>query len=466
MRTWFAIACLALAPLATAADAPADSAALYSHALPVTFQGSGGMVQLRLPKDVYLQARSPTLDDLRLFDSHGRKVPFALTMPLTQRGVSHRVTPTKVFALDAGLESGAATLAIRTRADGTLLSVDSSSVKPVPAQALAGLLIDLALPDPGHAMVNALVFTAPPGVANYSARVALEASDDLQAWRPVAQAQLDWLDNGAHDKLANNRIAFNARAMRYMRLRWREGQPRMFGAIAVEREVVDAVAYAPDTLLVAAQDGVFPGDLVYPVGRALPLRTIGMQLAETGVVIPSEIGHYIEVPALRAGAGRWQFVPLLRTTFYRIAQDGAVHTPPDLVVAPMAVDRLVVRPLTPVAVKPAIRIGWLPATLIFAAREAGPYTLAVGRDQAMAAVSALSDIAPGYREAELLTITVASAGPAVVQHPVAQQAGTAEGARQSATARTLALWGALLLGVLVLAVLSWKMVRQQRGDDL
>lgn len=466
MRTWFAIACLGLAPLAAAIDAPSDSAALYSHALPVTFQGSGGMVQLRLPKDVYLQARSPMLDDLRLFDSHGRKVPFALTMPLTQRGVSHRVTPAKVFALAADLEPSTATLAIRTRPDGTLLSVDSSAAKPVPAQALAGLLIDLALPDPGNAMVNALVFTAPPGLANYSARVALEASDDLQVWRTVAEAQLDWLDNGTHDTLVNNRIAFNARAMRYMRLRWREGQPRMFGAIAVEREVVDAVAYAPDTLLVAAQDGAFPGDLVYPVGPALPLRTVGMQLAETGVVVPSEIGHYIEVPALRAGAGRWQFAPLLRTTFYRIAQDDAVRTPPDMVLAPISVDRLVVRPLTPVAGKPAIRIGWLPATLIFAAREAGPYTLAVGREQAPAAVSALADIAPGYREAELLTITVASAGPAMLQHPVAQQATTAEGARQAATARTLALWSALLLGVLVLAVLSWKMVRQQRGDDV
>ena len=464
MRTWLAIAGLVLAPLAAASAVPADSPALYSHTLPVTFQGSGGMVQLRLPKDVYMQARSPTLDDLRLFDSHGRKVPFALTMPLTQRGVSHHVTPAKVFALDRDLEASAATLAIRTRADGTLLSVDSSTAKPGPAPALSGLLIDLALLDPGSAMVNALVFTAPPGVANYSARVALEASDDLQVWRPVAEAQLDWLDNGAHDKLANNRIAFDARAMRYMRLRWREGQPRMFGAIAVETEVVDAVAYAPDTLLVGAQDGAFPGDLVYPVGRALPLRTVGMQLAETGVVIPSEIGHYIEVPAMRAGASRWQFAPLLRTTFYRIAQDGMVRTPPDLAVAPMSVDRLVVRPLTPVAVKPAIRIGWLPATLIFAAREAGPYTLAVGREQAPGAVSALSDIAPGYREVELLTIAVASAGPAVAQHPVAQQASTAEGARQSATARTLALWGALLLGVLV-GVLSWKMVRQQHEDD-
>ena len=39
-----------LASLSVAA-ATVDQAALYSHTLPVTFQGSGGLVQLRLPRD-------------------------------------------------------------------------------------------------------------------------------------------------------------------------------------------------------------------------------------------------------------------------------------------------------------------------------------------------------------------------------------------------------------------------------
>ena len=468
-RILLAAACVAAGQGTGAADAPADTLALYSHRTPLTFQGSGSLVQLRLPKDVYLYARSPTLDDLRVFDSHGRKVPFALTMPLTQRGISHRTTPTKVFALDADADISAGKVTIRTSADGSLLSVESRAGNAPPVQPLAGLLIDLNLTATEQTMVNALVFSPPPGVDNYSARVTLEASDDLQVWAYVAEAPLNWLNNGAKDTLANNRIAFGARPMRYVRLRWLEGKPLPFGAIDVERELVDAVAYAQDSMVVAAQPGVFPGDWTYPIGLAVPVRSLGLQLDAAGVVIPSEIGRYVELPTVHGAAAqpasRWQFVPLLRTTFYRIAQDGSIRTPPDLAVGPWSLDRLVVRPLTPSAIAPALRVSWLPATLIFAAREAGPYTLAVGRDHASSAQSALSDVAPGYRPPELLTIAQAAAGPVLHQQPVAQEASDAQRAGLSATARTAVLWGVLLLGVLVLALISWKMVKQLRAGD-
>lgn len=453
------------------AHAEVDRAALYSHTLPVQFQGSGALVQLRLPKDVYLHARSGTLDDVRLFDAQGRPVPFALTLPLVQRDAGHRATPAKVFALDTDEDATGTKLAIRTAPDGSLLSVETQPGKVRAGATLAGLLIDLGPAAAAPENVTALVFTAPPGVANYSARVTVEASADLQSWRRVADAQLDWLSNGARDTLANDRIAFDAHAMRYMRLRWRDGTPRMFGAIAAEREQTTTLAYAPDTLLVAPHAGEFAGDLAYPVGRAIPLRSVAMALTETGMVIPSEVGYYVELPAIRGASARrnavrWRFTPLLRTTFYRIAQkDGSIRMPPDLIIAPVSVDRLVVRPLTPLTSTPQLRIGWLPATLIFAARAPGPYTLAMGRDQAPAVQAALSDVAPGYREAELAGLATAQAGPAVQQAGTVTDGSAAQRAGWSATARTAVLWGVLLLGVLVLAVLCWRLVRQMRAES-
>lgn len=442
-----------------------DTPALYSHTIPVQFQGRGSLVQLRLPKDVYLHAHSGTLDDVRLFDGQGRPVPFALTMPAAPRA-SRRTTPVKVFALGENAVATRGTVAIRTSADGSLLAVESRPGKPVAA--LGGLLLDMG-EGATQTMINALVFSAPPGVANYSAQVTIEASDDLQDWHGIGEGRLDWLSNSTSDTLANDRIAFEAHRMRYVRLRWLEGEPRVFGAIAAEREVPDAAAVVPDTLLVQARPGEFPGDLVYPVGRAVPLRSIGMRLPDMGMVVPSEIGRYVELPAVpgaarRPGAPRWQFAPMMRTTFYNIAQDGSVRTPADLTIEPQFVDRLVVRPLTPLASKPALQIGWLPATLVFAARDAGPYTLAVGRPQAVKAAARLSDVAPGYRPAELLKVQAAVAGPAVLQH-AAQAPSDAASAGLSATARTAVLWGVLLLGVGVLALLSWRMMRQMPAAE-
>ena len=249
---------------------------------------------------------------------------------------------------------------------------------------LAGLSIDLGQAATARPKVDALVFTAPPGVDNYSARVMIEASDDLQDWSDGAEGRLDWLSNSASDMLANNRSAFNLRSMRYARLRRIEGTPRMFSTVLAEHAEADAAPAVTDTLLVAAQPGAFAGDLVYPVGRAVPLSSIGMQLSEPGMVVPSQIGRYVELPAVAR---------------------------------------------------------------------------AVGREQAPGAERPLADVAPGYQAQELPALESAVAGPVVVQHQAADDPSQAARAGMSATARTAVLWGALLLGVLVLALLSWRMLR-------
>ncbi|GEM_PF-2733437 len=62
------------AGVASPGDAPAD----YSHVLPLSVDAGQAVVQLRVPRDVYLNARSPALDDLRVFDVAGMSMPFAL----------------------------------------------------------------------------------------------------------------------------------------------------------------------------------------------------------------------------------------------------------------------------------------------------------------------------------------------------------------------------------------------------
>lgn len=66
----------------------------------------------------------------------------------------------------------------------------------------------------------------------------------------------------------------------------------------------------------------------------------------------------------------------------------------------------------------------------------------------------LADVAPGYPE--LLKLQAATPGPAVAQVPApVQEAG--------AVGRTNVLWSVLLLGVLVVAIMTWKLVLQLRA---
>ena len=68
---------------ATAAASPGDAGSDYSHIIPVSVSGNQAVVQLPLPRAVYLEARSADLRDLRLFDAAGTALPFALFAPET-----------------------------------------------------------------------------------------------------------------------------------------------------------------------------------------------------------------------------------------------------------------------------------------------------------------------------------------------------------------------------------------------
>jgi len=138
----------------SAQAAPADTAAQYSHALPLQVSGKQAVVQLRLPRDVYLHARSPDLADLRVFDSAGTPQPFALTGSAPPR--QHSVDlPCKVFAIRAPARTPGQIddLQVRLSRDGTVVSV---SPRPGTAHdgadVLAGLVLDLGELPPGAAI--------------------------------------------------------------------------------------------------------------------------------------------------------------------------------------------------------------------------------------------------------------------------------------------------------------------------
>ncbi len=103
-------------------DVPSD----YAFSLPLQISGKQGVVGLKLPQAVYLNALTARLDDLRVFDAKGVAQPFSLQRPQaetkTQRSY-HRVSAFPVrsrasVSADSGIE-----LDIRTGADGNVISV-------------------------------------------------------------------------------------------------------------------------------------------------------------------------------------------------------------------------------------------------------------------------------------------------------------------------------------------------------
>ncbi|WLI88351.1 DUF3999 family protein [Massilia sp. R2A-15] len=455
-----------------AAVAQPDGAHLYTHVMQVTVSGKDGLAQLRLPKDVYLNARSAELNDLRLFDRRGASIPFALTTPQAQENVSVRTVPVTIFPLTAERRAGPANAAleIRSAADGSLVSVNTRVSGNVPASSqLSALVLDMRGPGSAGAPaapVSALRLTLPKELSNYSARIELEVSDDLKQWDSLGDSLVNWLTNADTKSLANDRIEFEPRAFRYARLSWREGTPVAFSAIEAEFRSQTAVAAPLDTVVIAPSPGKFAGDLAYPSAIALPVRSLALEFLQPNVVVPAVMGHYVELPAIKKGQPKaWQFAPSFNATFYRITQAGRTRSSGELELHGAHAGEWVLRPQAAMASPPSLRLSWQPATMVFLGNGEGPYTLAVGRLGAPRAQLDIARVAPAFSAPELAALEVAVAGP-VRQQGVAQSApGTADLAGVAAQGRQMVLWAVLGLGIIVLGVMTKVLLGQMRHAD-
>jgi hypothetical protein len=449
---------------AAAATAATDSQSDYSHVFPLAVSGRPGVVQLQLPRDAYLHARSAYLNDLRIFDAAGVAQPFAMRPPDAEVSDSHQARLVRIFPLMAErADTPLAGLEVSTARDGRVLSVrlpgpQSASVPGHPRERLAGLVLDLRQDGGAEPLlVDALHFTLPAGRNSYNAQVVLEVSEDLKRWETVGVADLSWLTNASEETLANDKLEFPARLVRYARLSWRSGEPLQFAAIKAQSLPHGTAPAAGESLLLRPEPGREARDLQYTRPAAITPTRIGLHLEGGNVVLPVIIGSYREGHR----SGRRDFDPALRATFFRLDQDGELRQSGAIAAPQWLGERLVLRFDQPPKMKPMLRISWQPATLIFVAGGTPPYTLAVGRDKAAPVARAVADVAPGFTKSELLALASAKTGPAQEQAEVLARAARQASADNSAAQRRLmVLWGVLVLGVAVVAGMVWRLLRQ------
>ncbi|SDA42454.1 MULTISPECIES: DUF3999 family protein [unclassified Janthinobacterium] len=452
-------------------DRPQD----YRWSIALTPQPGAGLSRLSVPTDVYLHARSASLADVRLFDSTGKPLAFALTAPPAQSRTQRDTLAMRIFPV-TGKNIGYYELDnvdIRTGNDGRLLSVTTRGGGT--PDAAPGLLILDAGPPAKDSRIGALHFTLPPGTDNYNAQVLLEVSDDLKQWDAIATTTLNWLRNSDTQTLANDRIEFAPRAFRYARLSWQYGDPITFAGIAAQQVSVTAVASPRATITLKGTAGKDVDERLYATPIAIPADSIGLQLAEGNTSMPVTLGVYhpaSEAPRQRLHLGpraratqAADFEPLLNTTFYRINMDGKERVSGDLAMPVVQTAQWVLRPQYHSGTNPnlnsVLRLGWTPASLVFLASGKGPYQLVFGRNGATPAALPLSQVAPGFTQEELLALPVATAARVVALTSEAPIEKTPDGAGL----RLAALWAALLLGVGVLGFFAWRLLAQMKEEQ-
>jgi hypothetical protein len=445
---------------AVSADEP-----LFSHRAPVTIEQPAPFVHLPLPTSAYANSTQPGLQDLRVVDARGERVPFALLAPradATEAAEQQRDATLYPLPPRPPGSTAAWPAPVDVRVDGDRITVrrrapEAAGTSRGPSP---GWLIDLGERRRDAPAPQSLKL-AWSGPAEFSAVYTFEQSDDLRQWRPGGRGQVMALASPA-GPLTQPTVVLPAAPARFVRLVWADvaSAPTLTGARVVSALPRQVTLDAPSEIVVApgaepagkhAADADAKRALHFDLGAPVPIERVDLRLAAGTQVAPVRLQSRTQPDA------PWQ--ALAGAVFYRLERDGAVATSPPLAVQARArYLRVVVdeRAALPDAAQTRLVVAVRLSSIVFASQGEPPYALLAGSPQAPAGALPIATLVPGDLADERLRFGRAALGAWSEVDAAMRQA---ESERRRAALRPWLLWAVLVLGVAGLAVMVWRLAR-------
>lgn len=428
----------------------------FARTMPLSFSPGGAIYELSLPVEVYRWTRSHGLYDVAVFNGRGEVVPFAL---VTQAAVHTDVAvhPVPVFQLAGDQRESGGNVAVQIRTDGlgAIVNLNTAAVRGM-SQPVTGYLIDASSLDKPVAGFD-LDLTST--VTNYLGTVRIEVSDDLHQWRYHSSGAVATLTaDGKH--FAQQRIEFPAVKAKYFRLVPEQNAQalRVSGAAARLNSPVATPARNSSDFVIHSVRGK-RGEYLVETDGFMPIDRLRLRFADDNSVAG--------VTFLSRSDDKSPWCVRACGTFYRLQRDGRVVESPPLEIQPTSDRHWLIKVQHPGggfgSSLPRMEVCWLPHRLIFTARGAGPFRLAYGSGRT--GLDALRDDAI---MATLVTWEKDNIKPATATAGPSSESGGKAVLREhipAATWKRLLLWGALLLGVLLLARMAWHLGREMSLVD-
>jgi hypothetical protein len=251
------------------------------------------------------------------------------------------------------------------------------------------------------------------------------------------------------EQLQRDRIEFSGVRAKYFRISWNTPQH----AIALTKAEVEV---STNAVLRASQQwdnvnvrgGDAPGEYLFDT-QGLPTESLRIGLPQPNTVAPWRLFHRASTQHQWRQAGYG--------TAYRLTENGQEITSADVILLRsrdrywrLLVDQ---RGGGLGAGLPTIAVGWTPQQLMFIARGDGPFRLAYGNADIGAAGYPASTLLPEFRPEQASRLPVA-------QVEQQSQAAALSPAPDPAQHNKWILWGVVLLGVAVLGIMVWRLLRQ------
>ena len=273
----------------------------FRHRATIEVQQPAAFVQIPLPPSAYARSRQALLQDLRVVDARGERVPFALLAPRAAEAQNvEQQRDAMLYPLPRRPAAGKPWPSpVEVVVQGDRLSVKrlgGSTVVPVADS--PGWLFDMG--DPKERRTD----DPPPqqlrlrwsGPTEFSALYVVETSDDLRSWRAGGSGQVMALAS-ATGALTQPSVVLPAGVGRFVRLVWADAPsaPRVTGAQVVAARQRHVALDAPSELLFSASpepvgktalDETSRRALHFDLGGVLPLVQLDLQWASGTRVAP------------------------------------------------------------------------------------------------------------------------------------------------------------------------------------
>ena len=436
---------------AMAQEQPQD----FANQVPLSTSGQGPWYRLELPLALQLGARQADLGDIRVFDAAGEPQAYALVHEPARHGQSEHQASVKWFPLydDAETAPGTPKVRVQTGPNGSLIEVQPDEELEAGEEVLRGWLLDTsAIKEP----LNQLSLDWSSEREGFQ-RFTIEASDDLQHWRPWGEGQVARL-SFADERIEQHEVSLPGLPARYLRLLWQVPQSApVLSQVLVQSS---ASSHVPPPLVWSEPikgSSAKANQYVWMLPAALAVERVQIDLDQPNSLAPVDLFGRYDLN------GSWE--PLESGLLYRLTQNGQDAVQSEL---PMRGETLRQLKLEVDdrggglgAEAPLLRVAVRPVQLVFLARGAGPYRLAIGNPNAVSAQLPLSTLIPDVDEQRMAALGVAE--PAVTPVIVAPPPPVA--AAPSSNWKHISLWLVLVVGVLALAAMAYSLVRAKPGGQ-
>jgi hypothetical protein len=455
MKSLLPVLAMAAAGLAAAQERLSEQ----PYAAPLTVDAPASHYRFTLPAAAYRGAARRDLADIRIFNAAGEPVPYAFA-PRESAAAAAALRPLSLFPLYGDEEKSldATTLRVERTSSGTIVRVAVGAAPASGKRRLLGYLVDAS---EVKATKDALVFawSAPGG---FSGEARVEASEDLKEWRTLASnAPILFLEHGgAHLERKRVELLPGTQA-KYLRVSF-SGVPRAF---ALKEVSVELRAEKPDParewLKLAGTEIKAPGELQFDASGHFPIDRLKL--------IPPQLNTVVQVQFLSRNRPDDPWRPVASSTAYRLGREGGEILSPDIAI-PANNDRywlLKVDQRGGAFGSGSVRLdlGWVPHEIVFAARGAPPFNLAYGSKVAKPGALPMATVLPKQHDGDAALARAARVGEVVdasrpPASPLSDPLRFVRGLGEDRDAKKWILWGALLGGVLLLAGMASKLLRE------